>query len=339
MKRAFTLIELIFSVIIIGIVGSISADIIVRVYDQYVVSRDIESGQNNARRVLDQIGALLQTRVKNSTIGRNTTTNSIISITDSGIDTTYNMLEWIGIAEESRRGQHITVTPGAPPLPGGVPMGWSGVAVETNAVETAVAGGGTKYTYTLKTPRSNLNSIAMSIEHDLRVVQIFAPDLFGDKQLVFIFAGDDMRGDTYGDQNGSWKWNPGDLDSSYFQIHTPTAADEMTVTAFNEDRKLPQAAVSASKIKPYFWARSAYAIRVVDGDLILYSGYRPWLGERYDDTYAYIRQDVLMRDVARFVFNETGNVVRLVLCVKATDQVAGNNDDEAVQFCREKVVL
>ena len=331
MKRGFTMIELIFSIVIIAIIGSISADIIVRVYEQYVSSRDIERGQNDARRVLDQIGAMLQRRVKNSTIGRNTTNDAIISITNNRIDTTYNMLEWVGIAVESQRGQLPPTAAG-----GTVPSGWSGVATLTDASD----GSGGERIYNLHSPQSNLVTVAAPIEATYKVVATAADAaLFSGEHVVMIFAGDDMRGDTFGEQNGSWLWNAGNYNSSYFRIHNGFNETNFTVSSFNTDQELPLAAVSASKIKPYYLARSAYAVMIEDNNLTLYSGFRPWLGERYDTTAAHIKKSILMSDVQRFVFNETGSVVRLVLCIKASDNVAGNNDDNMVQFCREKVVL
>jgi prepilin-type N-terminal cleavage/methylation domain-containing protein len=66
MKKAFTLIEMIFAMVILAIIGVISSDIIYRVYENYMIQKKVSSLELETKIVLDQIVKYLENSIKPS---------------------------------------------------------------------------------------------------------------------------------------------------------------------------------------------------------------------------------------------------------------------------------
>jgi prepilin-type N-terminal cleavage/methylation domain-containing protein len=358
-KRGFTLIELIFSIIILGIIGMIGAEIVARVFERYAATRDMERAQSDLRRTLDILAARLNHRVKNSTVAYDIDGGAgVVPVYQPTGGTggwnleDYEALEWLGIAYESRRGGDSG---------GAVVPGWSGIGFRLTPAPSAgaaPAGGWDLFT----SPLSNFG-IAEDIEETLTGA---AADPFGymtaaaNPYTILVFAGKDWRGDTpAGDVSGgysrgfkykSWKWLPADTTHnaySYFKI-APSASNDgnITITPLTPtglEAYHPPSYSDPNNIGSYYLVRSAYAVWVEDGNLMMAYNFRPWLGDTYTTLNGgggATQQAILLTDVTRFRFQESGDVLRLVLCVKASEWAAmGPNDDNSTQFCRERTVL
>ena len=66
MKKAFTLVEMIFAMVILSIIGVISSDIIYRVYENYMIQKKVSSLELETKIVLDQIVKYLENSIKPS---------------------------------------------------------------------------------------------------------------------------------------------------------------------------------------------------------------------------------------------------------------------------------
>ena len=95
MRKAFTLIELIFVIIIFGILSSFGAELLYKVYENYVYSNTFNRLENQSEVAVKQIANRLQYRIKDSTIARNTLNNANIEPIGSNSGNE-NVLEWIG---------------------------------------------------------------------------------------------------------------------------------------------------------------------------------------------------------------------------------------------------
>jgi prepilin-type N-terminal cleavage/methylation domain-containing protein len=96
MRKGFTLIELIFVILIFGILSKFGADILYKIYENYIYSNTFNRLENQSEAAVKQIANRLQYRIKDSTIARNTiTSNPIEPIGNNSGDE--NVLEWIGI--------------------------------------------------------------------------------------------------------------------------------------------------------------------------------------------------------------------------------------------------
>lgn len=106
MRKAFTLIELIFVIIIFGILSSFGADILYKVYENYVYSNTFNRLQNQSEAAVKQIANRLQYRIKDSTIARSAIGGTIEPIggTSGATLGDENVLEWIGTDIDGWRG-------------------------------------------------------------------------------------------------------------------------------------------------------------------------------------------------------------------------------------------
>ena len=102
MRKAFTLIELIFVIIIFGIMSSFGAELLYKVYENYVYSNTFNRLQNQSEAAVKQIANRLQYRIKDSTIARVGTGGGILEIGDNIANAT--VLEWIGTDIDGWRG-------------------------------------------------------------------------------------------------------------------------------------------------------------------------------------------------------------------------------------------
>lgn len=104
MRKGFTLIELIFVIVIFGILSKFGADILYKIYENYVYSNTFNRLENQSEAAVKQIANRLQYRIKDSTISRtDVTSTDIIPIGDTTA-TTRNVLEWISVDIDGWRG-------------------------------------------------------------------------------------------------------------------------------------------------------------------------------------------------------------------------------------------
>jgi len=102
MRKGFTLIELIFVIVILGILSKFGAELLYKIYDNYVYSNTFNRLQNQSEATVKQIANRLQHRIKDSTIARTGTAGGAQAIGENIAGA--NVLEWIGTDIEGWRG-------------------------------------------------------------------------------------------------------------------------------------------------------------------------------------------------------------------------------------------
>ena len=102
--RAFTMMELIFVIVIIGIIAKFGVEFLIRAYDQYIFSSVQNRLQTQTEVALEQISNRLQYRIKPSVIARDA--SGFRALANANGDET--ILEWIGYDIDGLRG---TTTP------------------------------------------------------------------------------------------------------------------------------------------------------------------------------------------------------------------------------------
>lgn len=97
-RKAFTMIELLFVIVILGIVASISAEIIAQVYESYILQRASHRSSVKTELAATQLANRLAYAIPKTVIGRKGTTIKAIDNLDAN---DYTILEWIAYDADS----------------------------------------------------------------------------------------------------------------------------------------------------------------------------------------------------------------------------------------------
>ena len=305
-QKGFTFLELIFVIIILGIVGSIGSSIIVQLYENYITQRAMHRVSVKTELAVNQIVNRLRYRMPSSVIIRNGAGVMLGPLEERGWGTTNiapEIIEWIGYDNDSFSAQQRP--------------GWSGYC-DTNA--TSVAGG----TNAITTPGSDLgftNTVIRNLSGNSRNISNAA--------LLFSVQGQHLDG-VPGSQSPACYGYDGNT-TCIHQISSRTGN-----TILNTDNNITTG-VNISTHYKLAW--SAYAIVPVNitstnlFDLELRYNYQPWDGTQYNNASS----STLITNVTSFKFSELGGTVRLKLC--ATEPIGDINTTVNVSVCKEKVVL
>ena len=302
MKKAFTMLELVMVMVIMGIVASIGAEIIASMYSNYLRSRTINHLESQTEITLEQIAKRLQYRIKEGVIARNKANGNQLSLSDSGIaaGSAFNILEWIGASNESFLGT---------PRPG-----WSGfIDLDNNNTNRALG--------TLQASESNLTDAANTIS----ALTGGAINLTLGQEAALIF-----KGRAYTSSQFDWGTNNAHLPGSAI---LRVSANAETIFHIEE----PLVNLPNEIYEQYTLAHTAYAIvpsatNSTDFNLTLYYNYQPWLGQDYNTTGT---PAVLAEHVSLFRFRQDESILRLKLCLHDANQTGVG---DLIVVCKEKVV-
>jgi len=319
-KYAFTLLEMIMVIVVLGIVSSIGATAIADVYSQYLMQRAVSRASAKTELAAQQIANRLSHRMPGTTLARNPdnlSDNLLVTEGTTGSDYIHTMLEWIGIDNDSFS---TSLLPG-----------WNGFC-DVNA--------STQGYFT--TPGSKL-LLANTIINNLSGGQV---SMAAGAQNPAVFFSDYQLRYTYEDA-------PAGLPKILYSAKqcmgmVDTNRSCISSVSRNGDERLTfqRGAGTSNKLisEHYKLAWSAYAICPTgDGingqtfDLVLYYNYQPWEGERLSGNrcqYQTGEHATLVRNVTVFKFAEYGNTFRFKLCTQET--VGG---DHNITICKEKAVL
>lgn len=309
-RYAFSMIELIFVIVILGVVASIGSSIIAHVYDSYITQRSIHSASIKTELAINQLANRLTYRIDRSMLARKqgTTgyveTTDVLRIQDSALLNLNNMsLEWINYDNDS----FSSVTP---PL-------WSGFAdLEASNYNTIV------------TPGSTLTQLQTLLNNTRD----------NNARPALLFLGENSYS-TASSYDALCMYTSTNLCISPFSL--PLASDT-SITLTNEgNRTLGQMYYT----EMYQIVSSAYAVIVTpavqtDGsstinnipvwNLELYYNYQPWKG----DIYTNGSHSTLLKNVSVFRFKHELNSIRLKLCV--IEQLSATTQ---ISICKEKAVI
>ena len=300
-KSAFTMIELVMVIVVLGIVASIGADIIARMYENYIKTRAINKLQAQTEIVLNEISKRLQYRIKDSVIARNNSNfNDYVPLSDA--NDSYQILEWIGKDNDSLRGVSKP--------------GWSGF-IDLDSIQTNRSLG----TYgELKTSGSELNTTNEIIKA-LSNSKV-SLDSTSSKRPAIIFKGQtsfDLSQYGWDGVDGNYTHKV-----SYTSGHNDILNFDENISGLNEISEQYDLTWSAYSIVPE-------GNNTNDFNLTLHYNYQPWENERYDQNAT---TSVLAVHVSTFKFTKSGDTIRMKLCINDANLSGGFN----FAFCKERVV-
>lgn len=310
MKRAFTLIELIIVIVIVGIASKFGIELMMRAYEDYVYGSANNRLSAQSEAAVTQIANRLQYRIKESVIFREgsdtngtfiTTFSSLGTATSTNTNTTY-VYEWIGYDNDGWRGDGNSTLPT-----------WSGI------LDLDAAGANNA---NLISPESNSTRIG-------NVINALSPRGFTGAGSALFFIGDESV-----NVNNGFAWNGTALSDQSANLHPVNLGSGNFVPSVGNFTNI-------NVYEYYRLAWTAYALEfqrwtdgagVERGTLWLYYDYRPWLGENYAQ---HGRKAVLMENVQTIVFKSLGDVLKIQVCVGDGDIFKKG----AYSVCKEKTIF
>jgi len=314
MKRAFTLLELVVVIVVLGIIAMMSFNAIMNIYSNYFQTRTVNELETQTEIALEQISKRLEHRIKPSVIARKTD-GAFLALNDSGVTLAqdYEILEFIPYAYEIFND-----------VPSGNKAGrYSGYAdLAKSSPATGLISPGSNFTTgvveTIKdlTCREDTNATCVDFtKKDGGVVAIFS-DVYYNVQSSFGYSNgtvpvslDIAKVGVKGGQSGL---NGNTLEISGFGGKQISEQYHLAYTA--------NAIVPEQSADPKDTANGVF-------DLNLYYDYRPWMGEKYKQNG---EKATLAKNVTRFVFTEKNGVIVLKLCMRAKNS--------EITICKSKAV-
>ena len=306
MKRAFTLLELIIVIVILGIIAMMSFNAMMNIYSNYFQTRTVNELETQTEIALEQISKRLEHRIKPSVIARKPS-GGFLPLNDSrvNLNSGYEILEFIPYAYEI-----FNDVPSASNKAGR----YSGYI---DLAKSSPASG-------LISPGSNFSTEVVETIKDLTCKDDASGCVdFKDKNggVVAIFS------DVYYDVQNSFGYK-GILNLDIAKVGVKSIdGDTLEISGFANKQISEQyhLAYTANAIVP---EQSADPKDAANGvfDLNLYYDYRPWMGQGYKNG----EKATLAKNVTRFVFIEKNGVIVLKLCMKAKNS--------EITICKSKAV-
>lgn len=326
MKRAFTLLELVVVIVVLGIIAMMSFNAIMNIYSNYFQTRTVNELETQTEIALEQISKRLEHRIKSSVIARKGGNNSseFLALNDSRVTLAqdYEILEFIPYAYEIFNdvisldaNDNVIEQDGK----AGRYSGYADLAKSSPA--TGLISPGSNFTtgvvetikdLTCKDDTRNATCVDFTKKNG-GVVAIFS-DVYYNVQDSFGYKGDITNLDIakVGVKGGQSGLNGNTLEISGF---ANKQISEQYHLAYTANAIVPEQSQSqADKNNGVF-------------DLNLYYDYRPWMGEKYKQNG---EKATLAKNVTRFVFTEKNGVIVLKLCMRAKNS--------EITICKSKAV-
>ena len=316
MRKAFTMLELVFVILVMGILAKFGTNILMTTYSSFAASTTNNKILADIELTLKQISSRLQYRIKSSVIATGAG-GAFVGLPNA---TNERVIEWIGY--------DIDGWLGAPTLPT-----WSGF------IDVNDPGATGALTY-LETPGTNTVNVNT-------VIQALSPGVAGTgiANAAIFFTGENSDITTH------YGWNSGvALANQGLATHRINA---VAATRLGDATGATFAGTDVYENYKLSWTAYAISHEDFDGDgatypathptlagtlirdLVLYYDYQPWEGDTYNDGNA--ARVLLLKNVDTFRFTSTGSTMQIQICVDEQDALGENDGGYAV--CEEKAIF
>lgn len=304
-RKAFSLVELIFVITVLGIVASMSADTIVQVFKNTIPQKATNAAAVKSEIAVEQIANRLSYAVPWSVVYKNPNNTGIVQIGDADEnDQADRVIEWIGTDGD---GFEATGTPG-----------WSGYCDVQNSTRTLCP-----------TPGSSLDNIGAVVTNLggaglSDAIVLFKTDNCAPGGVRYSPDTMGMNGEAY--NNTCAFAMTGSAGTSLAMPNTPKVTADMYSVAWSAYALVPvnERDINQDGTNDVF-------------DLELRYGYQPWRGENFNT--AGIGRQVIATNVSVFKAAQnpvSKNDIRIKICIK---QPIGGGATDFISVCKEKAVI
>ena len=301
MKKGFTLLELVFVIVVMGILAKFGTNMLMTTYTSYTASTTNNKLLANTELTLKQISNRLQYRIKDSVIARNPGVGFSALASAAGNET---VLEWIGYDIDGWLGNAASTLPT-----------WSGFI----DVDDASLG----YLESPGTNTANVNA----------VIQAASPGAAGtgiaESAIFFTGANSDVQND-YG-------WDGAGQLANQNAVAAHRITLDANIERLIDDTGVGFAGTDVYENYKLAWTAYALSIEDDDGDgdndLVLYYDYQPWDGETYNNA----SQSLLIQNVDTFKFIGVGETIKVQVCINEQDALGAGDGGYAV--CEEIAIF
>jgi len=313
--KAFSMVELILVIVILGVVSSIGSSVIANIYENYVLQKATHNSSLKTELAAQQIANILSYRIRGTVLARNPDDlddNYMLFSSTTAKDDSHTLIEWIGSDADG--------------FSSSMPPAWNGFCdINASSQKTIVTTGSSLVL--ANSIMSNLSNSDVSLDSDEDPAIFFRHILYSKNS-----------------SNSTEKLYQALSDDGTTGCMGMVDDDKSCVSTVvrNGDEKLDfsgAAAGTTDKViaEHYKLAWTAYAIRPVlqeNGlfDLILYTNYRPWEGTKLNDGWPETSSTII-KNVSVFKFTESGNTLRFKIC--AQENIG---EDFNITSCKEKAV-
>ncbi|MCD6173129.1 MAG: protein containing prepilin-type N- cleavage/methylation domain protein [Sulfurimonas sp.] len=320
-RLAFTMIELIFVIVVMGIIGKFGVEFLAQAYKSFIFSSVNNTLQANSEMAVETIASRLQFRIKDSVIGRRSDgvlayadsfeAPATISVANGFNPRNYDILEWVGSDIDGFRGDSLPY--------------WSGIIdLDQSKAVTGAA--------TLISPETDTGKVDA-------LIGILSDGDSGIDNAALYFIGSDSNVKT------GYGWNGTAIEDQNATMHPirrdPNPGMENRFIATNGNTGADNDFIGVDVYEYYQLAWTAYAVGIKDyddttktGTLTLWYDYQPWEGDKYDDNAT--KSVILMKNVSTFQYNAVGSIIKIQVCTKS---LLINNGDKDYSLCKEKTIF
>ncbi|MBA3025141.1 MAG: type II secretion system protein [Sulfurimonas sp.] len=303
LRPAFTMLELIFVIVIMGIIGKFGVEFLAQAYRNFISSTINNTLQANSANAVEFIASRLQYRIKDSIIARTGETTTFTPLADASGET-FVVLEWVSSDIDNFR---ATTTPN-----------WSGI-IDLDA-------GNANLLVSPATNTTDINSTIFALSHGNSGVNDAALYFIGSNQDI---DGYGWNGTALADQNGS----------VMHPIKQGTNANEFVPRNGATNATNSFTGVNVYEYYQLTWTANAVVMENYNagtkmGDLVFYYDYQPWNGEMFYTAGQNIKKFTIMENVSTFQAMAIGSIVKIQLCTKSDLMI-----EETYSLCKEKTIF
>ena len=276
-RRGFTMMELIFVIVIMGLLSKYGVEFMAQAYKGFIFSKINNKLQNESASSVEFISKRLSNRIKDSVIARKADNSytSVANATGSG----YIILEWIGSDIDNFRGNALP--------------NWSPIIDLEAGNATNIHSPGTNATA--------LNNFINALSNTNTGLSNSA--------IYFVGSNSDITS-SYNWTNGSGAF------TSQQNIAMHPVKEGSTIENFTSSiTGVDFTGVDVYEYYKLSWTAYAVVLNTNNHELRLYYDYQPWAGDNYSD--AGTKNELIMENVSTFKFGAIGSLIKVQVCVQS----------------------